>query len=77
MAFDKESSTPGGKKFCYQKELAMAVPNNLKRLEKFVNETWTDGPNNSGSNYSKAFRTAFQYFINSPSSHPRREFLHL
>ena len=77
VAFDEDPSTPSSAESnCYQTKLARVVPENLKALERFVNNVWISvGPSASESVYSKAFFTAFQYFINSPSAEPRRKFL--
>ena len=77
VTFDEEPSTPSSAETnCYQKNLARALPENLETLERFVNNVWiSDGPNANKSVYSKAFYTAFQYFINSPNSDPRRKYV--
>ena len=71
VAFDEETSTPSSAESdCYQTKLARALPENLETLERFINNIWSSV---GSSVYGKAFHTAFQYFINSPSSEPRRE----
>ena len=75
VAFDEHPCTPSSAETdCYQTKLARVVPENLKALERFVNNVWiSDGSRANQSVYSKAFRTAFEYFINSPSTEHRRE----
>ena len=63
MAFDGEAVTPGD---CYTERLVLSIPVNIRAMEDFVNSIPLSTGGTSGeSSYSKAFHTAFQYFINS------------
>ena len=63
VAFDGEAQTP---KHCYSDRLALSIPVNIQAMEDFVNSIPLSTGGTSGeSSYSKAFHTAFQFFINS------------
>ena len=65
VAFDGEAETPGD---CYTQRLALSIPVNIQAMEDFVNSIPLSTGGTSGeSSYSKAFHTAFQFFINSNS----------
>ena len=73
MAFDSEPKTPGTQSSCYQGQLARTISENVGVMEDFVDKVWTsDGASGSESIYSKAFTTAFDYFINSPPADKAR-----
>ena len=67
--FDRDAESPlGYKTRCYNNKLARAIPENIRALEQFVDNIWmTVGE----SVYSRAFRKAFRFFMNSSTEDQR------